>query len=380
LAHDKGIEYQLIAFRLGNWSDKTEQEHIAKLIGKGLNYLTTTKKDFIAWLNSSVAWKLCTIANTFLKQNLRLNAFAHNKRSWQISRKLRKLKYKPDLIIAHNLGALFPAFQYAKKHHIPFAFDIEDYHPGEKCSPAEKFRREFIMKKLMPKATYLTYASSLIGEYSLKLLEADHLPDKLLINNCFSEEDFQYKECSEEKLQFVWFSQNITSGRGLELVVPTLARYREKIQLTLIGNLYAGFNESFLSQYNSFICFKEPLPQKELNTSMSEYDVGLAVEISKVDINKDIALSNKIFAYAQAGLYILATDTAAQKQFIAENQLLGTLCPQTTEGMEEIISGLIENIDKIRAEKKQRFNEAKRLAWENEEKKLYLNWEKIPDK
>ncbi|MDF1547216.1 MAG: hypothetical protein P1P88_05310 [Bacteroidales bacterium] len=482
LALERGYECTFIGFKLGNWSDKTEQEHLNLFNGLKVNYLSSgtlagtsaTLSVRHGWLSvvryrwlsvvearylTTLVWKLSIIFNKIFKKNIKIAAYAHNKRSFQIERILKKQKDKYDLIIAHNLGALYPTFKFAKKHHIPFAFDIEDYHPGEKCSPAERYRREILMQELLPKAAYISYASPLIGEHTLKLLtsakpessrldgikymatgtkcisrsvcgtdmlkveviaEDIKLPQSILINNSFSQDEFQLIEIADKKVQFVWFSQNITWGRGLELIVPALLKYKEKVHLSLIGNKRIDFYNQFLAHFDEFITYIEPLPQDKLHLRLSEYDIGLAIEVSNVDLNKDIALSNKIFANAQSGLFILATDTLAQKQFIEEQNEdfgsalspdfgsfrlrstttaqspdfgtalskgfdsaqtrieIGMLSAQSIEAMEKAVSRIIDEVEIIRANKRVRFEYANRLAWEHESQRLLNIWEQLP--
>ncbi len=396
------------------------------------------KKEFtFNWFFLSVLYKLVGKLSFVLDKHIALNAFA-NKATLFLYFALIKRKSNYDLVIGHSYGSLYPAFAFSKKNNIPFAFDIEDYHPGEKCSPAEKQRRELLMRKLLPKAAYVSYASPLIGQYSADLLskksepkmktvyiragarcismercnevveyETYSLPENFLINNSFSEKEFQLGENNSKKIQFVWFSQNIAAGRGLELIIPALYRFKEQVHLTLIGNLYQEFEESFLKNYTDFIDFRDPLPQKELNLHLCHFDIGLAIELSTADFNRDICLTNKIFAYTQAGLFLMATDTSAQKQFIEEHNEkcgfdslrlrsvttaqpaktgllskaemtgIGLLTPQSTEEMEKAIEKIIKNIDEIRANKKLRFEYAKRLAWENEGQKLLTVWDKL---
>jgi glycosyltransferase involved in cell wall biosynthesis len=199
----------------------------------------------------------------------------------------------------------------------------------------------------------------------------------LLINNCFSQTEFQFTENNSEKIKFVWFSQNISQGRGLELVIPALAKFKDKIELHLIGNLYANFNDAFLSNYSDFITLYKPLSQKELNLKLSEFDIGLAIELNTADFNRQICLTNKIFAYTQSGLYVLATDTFAQIKFIEEHKNIGLITKQKTDDFITSIEKIINNISEIRNNKKSRFNYAQQLSWENESKKLNTIWNKI---
>ncbi len=375
LAVSINYNVHFIGFDLDNWSQKIDAELI-KNINASFHYIPVTKKAGLKWLTGSLIEKIAQKVYPFFKKNLKINAFAHSKRSFLLCQYLKHNKNKYDLIVAHTLPALYPAMMLAKKTKTPFIFDIEDYHPGElitKGAEKEKQRRTFLMQKILPKADFITYASPLIGKYSLDLIKNYPEEKHQLINNCFSENEFEFAENNPEKVKFVWFSQNIAAGRGLELVLPALAKFTVKIELHLIGNLYQNFYDDFLSKYD-FINIHRPLPQKELNLSLKNYDIGLAIELSTADFNRQICLTNKIWAYVQSGLYILASDTPAQKKFISENKNIGAISEQNIESFEKATAKIIENIAEIRKNKKQRFEYARKFTWGKESEKLKEIW------
>lgn len=383
--------------RSNTW--KSIDIELLKEIGIKGHSVSLGREEFSRWLMVSILHKFASFLVKLFPKSFCLNAIASNKASLFLLFALSKINGEYDLVIGHSYGSLFPAFNFAKRNKLPFIFDIEDYHPGEKSSKREKKRRAVLMQKLLPKAEYLTYASPLIGKYSLDLSKDKRIsgisilrqaqqpqaqspklnaPDRsVLINNSFPQKEFQFKENKQQKIQFVWFSQNIAAGRGLELIIPALAEFKNEIQLTLIGNLYPGFEQTFLATYSEFIAYVKPLPQTELNLFLSNFDIGLAIELSSSDFNRDICLTNKIFAYAQSGLYIMATNTSAQKQFMEEHQNLGIITGQTTSEMGEMIASIIKNKEVIRQEKKRRFEYAKKLAWEHEGEKLLKVWDEV---
>ncbi|MDX1652585.1 MAG: hypothetical protein R3277_08840 [Brumimicrobium sp.] len=347
-----------------------------------INYKTVSLKrdSFFTWLTSSIVHSISQKIYKFFSKNIHVTAYASSKTMYLLKKELKKYNKQYDLVIAHSYGSLYPAYIYSRRNNIPFIFDIEDFHPGEAISNNNQFeaeRKEFLMKKLLSKASFITYASPLIGSYSLKLL--DDYPDDRhsLINNCFSELDFSMIDKKSEKINFVWFSQNITAGRGLETIIPILYNSRKYIHLTLIGNLYSDFYTKFLKQYKDAITFISPLSQRELNERLADFDIGLALELKSSDANRDICLTNKIFAYAQAGLYVLATDTRAQTQFINEHSLLGALYTPNTQELKNRLEFIINSINEIRKDKQTRFDYAKRLSWENESLKLIEVWENL---
>jgi len=370
-----GYEVDFIGFNSGNWSDEIDKELI-KNIAANFHYIPITRKPFLKWFVNSIIEKIAKKLSPFLKNSFKINAYAHSKRSILLNNYLQKNKRKYNLIIAHTLATLYPAYKYSRKNKTIFTFDIEDYHPGEATADKKEIeRRKFLMQKLLPKASYITYASPLIGEFTLKLFNSElKTQNSKLINNCFSQTEFQFKENNSEKVKFVWFSQNISQGRGLELIMPALYKFKEKVELHLIGNLYSEFYEKYLSAYKDIVTIHKPLVQKELNLKLSKFDVGLAIELDTADFNRQICLTNKIWAYLQSGLYILATDTPAQVRFLEEHKDCGQITKQNSDAFSDKIADINQNISKIRQSKQERFENAKQFSWENESEKLTEIW------
>jgi len=321
--------------------------------------------------------KLARSLSIIFKNSLWLNALAHSRRSIILWNFIRKQKQHYDLIIAHTLPSLYPAYKLSKIKKIPFIFDVEDYHPGEKCSRQEQQRRKFLMSKLLPYANFITCASEMICEYTLKLIPNFNKNKTQTVYNSFAQEEFTLYISQKTNIQFVWFSQNIASNRGLELILPALYKYKHIVNLTLIGNLYQDFYNNFLAKYSEILTIKQPMPQTELNKEICKYDIGLALELNQSDFNRSICLTNKIFAYAQAGLYILATNTPAQERFISQHPILGITTKQNSNDIEKKIKLVINNKDNILKQKTKRFRYAKKLSWENESKKLNKIWNNL---
>jgi len=368
----KKHEIKIIAINRANiWKEKD----VPIIKTYQLNYLSLDliKNNSLIWWKASIKQKIAQ-RNNKLHQNSKKNAYASEKASAILSLYLSNLNENFDLIFAHSYGSIFPAFEYSQKMQIPFIIDIEDYYPGEKIALShtiEKQRREYILKQILPKAKHLLYASPLIGLYTIKLLQRKKVPQHSLINNSFPKNEFVFKNTDSERIEFVWFSQTIDKGRGLEFILPMLNKFNSKINFTIYGELNSDFYQNELKKY-SFITIKKSIPQKQLHQKLSNYDIGLALELKSTDLNRNIALTNKIFAYAQSGLYILATNTDAQLQFINNHKNSGIVCEQENlSNCEQKIVYIIENIKKIRQNKKQRFLSHQKLAWETEANKLH---------
>lgn len=380
------------------------------------NTVSLGRDYFFIWLFAGLLYKVCAFMYPLFKNSITASAYSSSKVHILLWNRLKKETANYDLIIGHSGSSLFPVWKYAKRHHIPFIFDVEDYHPGEQINfdaSNEKHRREFLLQKLLPDAACVTVASPLIGERIKALVGKGNIKNMVVINNCFPADEFEFitsrikgenlnrndnefglgtnifksSNFQIDKIHFVWFSQNIAANRGLEFIIPALAKVSDQVHLHLIGNLYPGFNQDWVKPNREFITSYPPMPQKELNRFICQFDVGLAFELPTADENRQICLTNKIWAYMQAGLYILATDTPAQVGFMNEHLGHGLICEideterrigaTINDPVSEAVVKILNSIETIRMEKKERFERAKEYSWEKENEKLQWMWETI---
>ena len=370
------ITVTVVAFNLHNWTTEKEKEINKELPNVNFHYLETTRIDFFNWLLASTLEKVGRLLFRCFPKNVFYSSMAVGKRSWLLLQWCKKTTEKPDLIIAHNPAAFYPSYWLAKKNAIPFALDIEDYHPGEGTDDILKKAIILLMKQLMPLAVYNSFASPLIKEYTEKLIPKLIVGKNIVVNNVFAADEFEllpFKKTDNEKLQLVWFSQFIDYGRGLEKLLPFLDENSKYLELTLIGNLREPFFLHEISNREYIHCLA-PMSQKELNLQLSKYDVGLAIEDAGKDLNRDICLTNKIWAYFQAGLYVVASDTAAQQQFIQQHAPNGMCINLSSKTLDIEINALLQSKEQIRAAQPNRFAAATTFNWENESATLKAKW------
>jgi len=372
---DLGAKVTVVAFNLHNWSDSHEAAINKDLPTVQFHYLESTRKDLIPWLMASLMEKSARRLFQLFPNNIFFTAMAVSKRSWYLLRWCKRSKLKPDLIIAHNPAAFYPAYSFAMQRTIPFAIDLEDYHPGESIKSSIKSAVTSLMAKLLPLAGYVSYASPLIMEFSKKIA-ADIGKSDMVINNFFAAKDFDdASTIPEGKIKLVWFSQNIDFGRGLEEILEVVALFSQSIELTLIGNPKEKFCKQYL-QNKDGIKIIPSMHLSALHKAMANYDVGLAIEPGK-DINNTIALSNKILTYFQAGLYILASDTPAQKKFLEAHPNHGIATSLSKYELSNTIKALLQSKNQIRSERDKRFKNAAVYNWENESKPLVAKWQEM---
>ena len=365
------IKCTLVCFNFGDWTVESDLSIGSDIVNFRCIILNATRKPIWPWIYYNLLHRIYYwLGGTFIR-NIRFQAYASHKRSIQLDHGINRLNSTFDHVIAHNLGALYPAFRYARKNGIRFSFDLEDYHPGESVRDKNEIpRRLFLLKKILPEAQFTTYASPLIGLTMLKELNPEQKSKFHLVRNTFYSSDFVRPEKISGKVRFVWFSQNITTGRGLEYILPVLELYSDSIELHIIGK--KKYAKTDLALEKPHIEIHPPMVPGQLHSLLSKMDIGLAIEESKVDMNKDICLSNKLFAYIQAGLYVILSNTSGQTDFITHYPRYGIGVDLEYGKLADCIDKVMRYIEDIRSDKLSRWEKAKEFDYLNEASELKM--------
>ncbi|WP_179022246.1 hypothetical protein [Winogradskyella forsetii] len=328
------------------------------------------KKKLFQTLLSKVVHKSAILMNKFFLNSFKVSAFASNDKAYQLWSETKKLSknIKFNCVIAHNLGAFFAAVKLSENKDIFLQLDIEDYYPGEALyfnKKHEQQNRMYIMAHSFFEASSITYASEGIKLECQKHFKIIEHAQEVTIINAFKSTDFvEPKSVASNKIKCVWFSQHIGPNRGLEQVFEA-AKTTNQFEFHLIGNP----NQAYLNdlEISDNIIIHNILKQEDLHDFLSHMDIGLALENVAADLNRDICLTNKFLAYAQSGLYILATDTFGQSQFLnALKYNAGEIMTSTlAQTLQQIDTAILSQNKKI-----ERWKNAKSFSWENEQLKL----------
>ena len=264
--------------------------------------------------------------------------------------KTAALKCKADLYIGHNLGALPSIVKASKKYKAKSLFDFEDFHRGEAVVGAlqTKMVKE-IESRYIPIVDCITTASSAITEAYQAIFPKKKITT---INNCFP---LSYAvEClpklTDKPLKLFWFSQHVGKQRGLQTVIKAMSNFSpDEIMLTLLGKannevkeyFYALMDEVGLNK--SQVVFLDPVQESEIVQIAAAHHIGLAAEYVHI-ANRDLCLTNKLFMYMLSGNALLASDTSAQKSFLAHNQGIGSIYVQEDAfDLSHILKNYIDN-------------------------------------
>jgi glycosyltransferase involved in cell wall biosynthesis len=284
-------------------------------------------------------------------------------------------KHNADLYIAHNLAALPAAVKAAKKNKSKCGFDAEDFHRYEVSDNNAELDvrlKTYIEDKYLPHVNYLTTSSPLISDAYQKLYALSPLT---LLNTFPMEKPVEAVSTREdEKLKLFWFSQTVSSDRGVADCIKALQLIdKPDIELHLLGYASDSIKQQLSDAAGSKVAlfFHEPIPSDEIIAFASQFDIGLAMEAG-VPFNRDICLTNKIFTCVQAGLAIIASDTSAQSQLLNKYPGIGSIYQKgNIQSLADAISYYNQNRAQLLSSRAKSSAIAKEeLNWEHESQKF----------
>lgn len=297
-------------------------------------------------------------------------------------------KHQADLYIAHNLGALPAAVKAAEKNKKAIGFDAEDFHRFETSN--SKTNPDVVLKsqledRYIPFVHYLTASSPLIAEAYRQLFP---FQNPTVILNVFNREITIKQPVIniDQPIKLFWFSQTIGVNRGLEDVITAMQLLKGyPFELNILGFLTSKVKTDFIDKllYTApiNIRFHDPVAPDSLTEFASQFHIGLALEPA-FSTNNNLALSNKIFTYLQAGLAVIASDTSAQERLLNEYPGIGKIYQKTNiKSLAAILLYYHQNRKQLLETQKAALQLAhEKLNWETEKEIFLLEVKKTLDR
>lgn len=217
-----------------------------------------------------------------------------------------------DLFYAGTCGGLAIAALAARNTGKPYGLDLEDFHDGE-------FERD-LLRRVLPGAAFVTAGSAAIAtEYEYRFgIRA------LPIHNTFPLPVVAPREDppGHGTLRLYWFSQTIGAGRGLEEVVRAVGVAGIRAELHLRGSArseYVAKLRAIIDEAGARMTVEvhAPAPPDQMVELCFPYDAGVSAEEAR-DVNRELCLSNKALTYVVAGLPVVLTETAGQRDLACD--------------------------------------------------------------
>ena len=374
--HDAGFKVTVFYSFWASWADQPDNELKKKYDGiKWIRVGGHPKEERLKYLYSRIVFKFFRLLNQFWPiKYFKINAL--NRTSYMLYKKVRSVK--ADLYIAHSLGVLPATRRAAQKNSAKASIDFEDHYSGQWDINTKDYNLyKWVEDKYIPEISFCTVASPLIAE---KYKEEYPFLSPVIINNVFSKTYLQSPLIPYIKggiLKLFWFSQTIGKGRGVEEIIEVIGKLNRNISCTILGRSDMEMKTELLHIANENgvdvgqISFLDPVSPDEIFSIAARHHIGLALE-SEGTINRDICLTNKIFTYLLSGLAIIATDTAAQQQFLETHKGVGCYFQKgNVNNFAELILGYQNKPELLQ---QHRLNALKlavdELNWEEEQKKF----------
>jgi glycosyltransferase involved in cell wall biosynthesis len=286
-------------------------------------------------------------------------------------------KIPADLTIVHTEIPIWAA-QYLIHDGRRVAVDVEDWYSEDllvadrRSRPIELLRRaeSFALNRGC-------YTSTTSQAMSDGLAAAYGCASPIVLRNSFPLQPVSRvdRPMGEADPRFIWFSQTIGPGRGLELFLAAWAKTTVPSEVHLLGDERPGYREALLRRLpadkRARVHFIPIVAPEDLPLKLAEFDLGLALEPSWPR-NRDITISNKILQYLNAGLAVVSTDTAGQSEVMHAVPDAGLLVQahETTQ-LAAALDALLADRARLRAmQVAARRGAERQFCWEREEPRL----------
>lgn len=338
LLHEAG--YKVSIFTTWYSSQKLQQDY--SLINRGVNYrssfnLIPSLKSFPAIVYAKAIKRFANLAFQFFKiATIYQELYLPRTQLKNIS------KYQFDLYICHQEAGLIIGNKLVKNGH-RVAFDFEDYYSEDYIN---KYRPVSLLKQLessaLKNALFLTCPS----ETMARVIPKDYgiqTPIEVVYNS-FPLHGVEY---ADDKIpnSFLWFSQTIGPGRGIEQFIKALKKLESSVEVHFVGNISDVYKQFLFQEMlgsNHNIRIMPLLSHADLLHYISRFEVGLALELD-IPANKNITISNKILLYLQMNLKVVASKTLGQLELQPNfSEQISYVDVNNTEAFSSILNTIIQ--------------------------------------
>lgn len=286
-------------------------------------------------------------------------------------------RFPADLTIVHTEIPIWAA-QYLIRDGRKVAVDVEDWYSEDLLYADRQSRPIRLLQKAESAVlTRCAYASATSQSMADALHLAYRCPRPIVVRNSFPLQPRSRidRPPAAGPPAFIWFSQTIGPGRGLELFFSAWAKTRNPSRIFLLGEERSGYRQSLLARLpperRGDVSFIPLVTPEELPFKLAEFDIGLALE-PHWPHNRDITITNKILQYMNAGLAVIATDTAGQSEVMNAAPDTGLLVTaHETTDLARRLDELLGNPARLRSmQLASRAAAEREFCWEREESRV----------
>lgn len=284
---------------------------------------------------------------------------------------------KADLTIVHSEVGLWVGNKLLDEG-FRVGVDFEDWF-SEDLLPHKRATRpinklKIFERRLAQNCVYCLTTSHALAEAISKAYQG---PKATVIYNTFPWEE--RSSLDEKKIDKInsklpslhWFSQTIGPGRGLEILFQALPYLQTPVEIHLRGHYpekaRQWLEQQITEEWRDRIFIHPTVPNSELLSRISEHDIGLALEQPDIP-SRNLTITNKFFQYLQAGLSIIATNTAGQKEIFNHYPEIGQCLDENHPiTLAKSLNNLLQNPEKLAKNKAAALQAVEQnLCWEKQ--------------
>ena len=283
----------------------------------------------------------------------------------------KALTHRPDLTIVHTETGLVVGASLIERGWKVVA-DFEDWHSRDLLPSVQHSRPLRLLRakegQLLRQSAFAITTSAALAE---GLAAAYRAPVPLIIRNVFPLQPDPRTAPPAAVPAFFWFSQTIGPGRMLESFVAAWRETQLPSRLCLLGDVSAAYRAKLESRVpphkRAALEFLPVVSPTALPGVIAQHDLGLALE-SRVPESRDLTIPNKIFQYLNAGLGVIATPTAGQREVLRAAPQAGEIIDitQTTALAQRLDALIADPAARAKLGRAARQAAAERFCWEKE--------------
>lgn len=283
------------------------------------------------------------------------NIQSRNALGYDYSNYFKKIaREKADLYIGHEEMSMALAKALIQNGH-KVAFDFEDWHSKDLLPTDQMYRPIKLLEQLenflLQNAAYCYTTSEAMAKAMADFHQA---PQPKVVYNSFLVADRKLMDHDRKDIKqhhtpsVVWFSQVVGPGRGLELLFEALPMVKTSFQLHLRGRIDAHYKKELYNKTPKHIelYIHEVVAPEALISRIAEHDLGIAFEETQPE-SRNYTITNKVFHYLQAGIPILATETAGQLEVAQKASQAIRLIERSPVQVAKALDAILGNPHKI---------------------------------
>ena len=274
---------------------------------------------------------------------------------------------KKDVLYANDLDTLLPNYIVSKLQGKKLIFDSHELFSEVPEIQHKRFVKSVwlqLEKWMIPKLKYVITVSNSIKEHYKELYGVTaYVVRNVPLNKNWNTKPFSF---STKGKKIILYQGSVNLGRGLELIIKTMALLEDHILVIMgSGDILENLEQLVLAEgLENKVKFTGKLHPKELKHLTPNAAIGISLE-EDLGLNYRYALPNKLFDYIHAEVPVIVSNLPDMKTLVQEYTIGEVLTERTPEALARMIHKIAHT------EYSKKLQQAKQeLNWKEEKQKL----------